>query len=95
MMTLHYSRRLAAARELHRYHALVQDSRVLVLAARMAVSDSAPKRGTKAAAALGVQLMLLACFAMIHGFAEIRIESARYLHHSLSSDVSAVLAPGD
>ena len=94
MLTLHDSRHRAALRELHRYHELVQDSRALCLTARPAVRDPAPESKAKHGSGLHVLMLLLAGFAIIHGIAEIRLESVHGILQPSSSG-AAVLAPGD
>jgi hypothetical protein len=95
MLTLHDSRHRAALRELHRYHELVQDSHSPCLTARVAVRDSAPASKAKHGSGLHLVMLLLAGFAVVHGIAEIRLESVHGILHPSSSGAPAVLAPGD
>jgi hypothetical protein len=95
MLTLHDSRHRAALRELHRYHELVQDSRALCLTARAAVRDPAPESKAKHGSELHLLMLLLAGFAIIHGIAEIRLESVHGILQPSSTGAPAILAPGD
>jgi hypothetical protein len=85
LRALHASRRQAAVRELSKYRHLVQDVQLLDVSSPGAVPEpSAPDSKGSWTSGLGLALLLLACFVMIHAIAIVRIESATHLH-SLSS----------
>jgi|1186.fasta_scaffold35846_2 hypothetical protein len=82
---LHASRRQAAVRELSKYRHLVQDAQPLDVSSPGSVPEpSAPHSKGSWTSGLGLALLLLACFVVIHAIAIVRIESATPLH-SLSS----------
>jgi len=81
LRALHASRRQAAARELSKYGHLIQDAQLLDVSSCGTVPEpSAPHSKGSWTSGLGLALLLLACFVMIHAIAMVRIESATHLH---------------
>jgi len=95
LCSLHASRHQAAVREMSRYRFLVEDA--LAPAARLhgtVPKPSAPTKEGGRTSGLRLALLLLACFAVIHAMAVVRMESAsRASATPLESPVR--LAPSD
>jgi len=78
---LHASRSQAAARELSRYRHLVQEAQLFeVRSPGTAPEASALDSKGSWRSGLGLALLLLACFVMIHAIAIVRIHSATQSH---------------
>jgi len=95
LYSLHASRHQAAVREMSRYRFLVEDAQAPAARSHSTVpKPSAPTKEGGRTSGLRLALLLLACFAVIHAMAVVRMESAsRASATPLESPVR--LAPSD
>ena len=95
LYSLHASRRQAAVREMSKYRFLIEDAEAPAATSHSTVpKPSTPTREGGRASGLRLALLLLACFAVIHAMAVVRMESAsRASATPLESPVR--LAPSD
>jgi len=94
LTALHKSRRRAAAREVRRYRHLLQDSRTLKPRSTKPAPSLTESEGNAASRSAPL-LILLACFAIIHGIAVVHMESTRSIHHPPSSAATEALPHTD
>jgi hypothetical protein len=88
LATLHHSHRRAAMRRMRRYRYLLEIWSHQPRTTRMTLSHAKSKRNTLSSVWL---LILLACFAIIHGIAVVHIESTRRFDHASPSSATRVL----
>ena len=94
LCSLHASRHQAAVREMSRYRFLVEDAQAPAARSHSTVPKPSPTAEGGRTSGLRLALLLLACFAVIHAMAVVRMESAsRASATPLESPVR--LAPSD